>query len=136
MNVGLIKALQRLGKAVSITVLPGIELRSDKGGSDSIHFIGIFQEDYDLDHVWTKLSITPADIAAKGGDEGFFCLFEPTCAIIHQLGGLVSMHAGKKSNSVENITNALINKMAQKRDMVDHIDIYEIEKIDDIAMYE
>lgn len=136
MDVARIKELQRLGKLVDITVLPGIELRSDKGGSDSIHFIGIFPEDCDLNHVWTKLSITPADIVAKGGDEGFFCLFEPTCATIHQLGGLVSIHAGKKSNSIENITNALSHKMAQKRDMVDYIDIYEIGQTDDIAIYE
>ncbi|MVN77712.1 AAA family ATPase [Hymenobacter sp. HMF4947] len=136
MDVARIRELQQLGKAVDITIFPGIELRSDKGGSDSIHFIGIFPEDCNLDHVWTKLSITPADIAAKGGDEGFFCLFEPICAVIHQLGGLVSIHAGKKSNSVESITSALSHKMAQKRDMVDHIDIYEIGQTSDIEMYE
>jgi len=56
-----IKELQQLG-ADKLTVLPGIELRSDQGG-DPIHYICIFPEDCNLDHTWTtlqgKLDLTP-----------------------------------------------------------------------------
>ena len=52
-NVERIQELQRLGSDC-LTVLPGIELRDDHGG-DPIHYICIFPEDCDLDHVWTTL---------------------------------------------------------------------------------
>jgi len=71
-DLGRIRELQKLGSG-KLTVLPGIELRSELGGRDFIHFIGIFPEDCDLQDVWTKLSascrITPADIAKKGHDK-------------------------------------------------------------------
>ena len=53
MDVCRIQELQTLG-AGKLTVLPGIELR-DEHGSEPIHYICIFPEDRDLDHVWTRL---------------------------------------------------------------------------------
>src|ERR1017187_5286019 len=50
-----IKELQRLG-GNNLTVLPGIEFRSELGGSESVHFIGIFPETIDVTDLWTKLS--------------------------------------------------------------------------------
>jgi len=51
-----------------LAILPGIEFRSDLGGRESVHFIGIFPEGIDIDDLWTKLSgqlgITPRDIKA------------------------------------------------------------------------
>jgi predicted metal-dependent phosphoesterase TrpH len=66
-DVERIRALQELGKERSITVLPGIELRSELGGSDSIHFIGIFPEDGNLDrnldeYLQVKLQINERQI--------------------------------------------------------------------------
>ena len=46
-DVQRIKDLQKLGQD-KITVLPGIEFCSELGGSESIHFIGIFPENCDL----------------------------------------------------------------------------------------
>lgn len=50
-----IRELQTLGKAVGITVLPGIEFCSELGGSEAIHFIGIFDEKSNLETIWTKI---------------------------------------------------------------------------------
>ena len=103
-----IRELQTLGKTVGITVLPGIEFCSELGGSEAIHFIGIFDEKSNLETIWTKIqgqcSLTPAEINAKGV-ERVYCPFVPTADLIIQLGGIVTVHAGKKSNSVESIKN-------------------------------
>jgi len=48
MDVERIENIQTLAKSQQITVFPGIELRTDKGGSESIHIIGIFPEDIDI----------------------------------------------------------------------------------------
>jgi predicted metal-dependent phosphoesterase TrpH len=49
-----IRNLQKLGTG-EITVLPGIEFRAELGGSESIHFIGIFSEKADIEDIWIKL---------------------------------------------------------------------------------
>jgi ABC-type lipoprotein export system ATPase subunit len=121
-----------------ITILPGIELRSELGGSESVHFIGIFPEESDIDSIWTKLqgklNITPTDIVATG-DEKTFCRLKEASDLIHELGGKVSIHAGSKTNTIENITNALSYKQAIKEEVVELIDIYEVGKSSDIPDY-
>ncbi|MBP6513027.1 MAG: PHP domain-containing protein [Bacteroidia bacterium] len=130
-----IRNLQKLG-AGKITVLPGIEFRAELGGSESIHFIGIFSEKSDIEDIWIKLQsgcgITAADIAQKGGDKNIHCDLRETCQLIHRLGGIVTVHAGDKTNNIENITNSLPYKMALKTDLViNHIDILELGKEED-----
>jgi predicted metal-dependent phosphoesterase TrpH len=49
MDVKRIRDLQTIGKG-KLTVFPGIEFRSDQWG-DHIHYISIFIEDCNLDHV-------------------------------------------------------------------------------------
>ncbi|MDX2173810.1 MAG: hypothetical protein SFY56_11875 [Bacteroidota bacterium] len=127
-----IKELQQLGKD-KITILPGIEFRAELGGSDSIHFIGIFPEYCDLEDLWIKLQskceITKKDIEGKGGDRFIHCDLKETSNLIHSLGGLVSVHAGGKANTIENITNTLPYKTALKTDLVlNYIDILELGK--------
>lgn len=130
-----IRNLQKLGTG-KITILPGIEFRAELGGSESIHFIGIFSEKADIEDVWIKLQsgcgITSADVIQKGGDKNIHCDLKDTCKLIHQLGGLVTVHAGDKTNTIENITNSLPYKMAMKVDLViNHIDILELGKEED-----
>ena len=140
MDVERIKALQRLGKEKNITFFPGIELRADKGGSESIHFIGIFSEEANVEHIWDtlrgKLGLTDIDIANAGGDESIDCEMASACKLIRELGGIVTVHAGKKTNTIENITNALPHKQATKRRLLKEIDIYEVGKLTDITEYE
>jgi len=67
-DVARIKALQALAKQ-DLTILPGIELRSDLGGKEKVHLIGIFPEYCDVQDVWTTLSgrlgLTPSDLKKK-----------------------------------------------------------------------
>jgi len=53
-DVQFIKEIKKFAKN-KLTVFPGIEFRSELGGTKSVHFIGIFPEDCDIDDVWTKL---------------------------------------------------------------------------------
>ncbi len=127
-----IKNLQELGKG-KITILPGIEFCSELGGSESVHFIGIFPENNDILSVWTsiqgKIGLTEKDIKEKGGNENIQCDLIDTCDIIHELGGITSIHAGTKTNSIESIKNNLLNKMQQKKRILsDSIDILELGK--------
>ncbi|OAV75126.1 putative ATPase [Bacteroidales bacterium Barb7] len=135
-----IKSLQQIAKD-KVLILPGIEFCSELGGSESIHFIGIFSENSDIDSLWTKLqgklALTPQDIYQKGGYENIQCDLIETCDVIHDLGGITSIHAGSKKNTIENIKNNLITKMQQKRRILsDCIDILELGKIEDSNDYE
>ncbi|NWL00735.1 hypothetical protein DM790_07900 [Flavobacterium collinsii] len=135
--------LQNIGKNKNITVLPGIEFRAELGGSESIHYIGIFSEKLnkqELTDIWIKLQstckITQTDIQAIGGDANIQCDFKETSKLIHELGGLVSVHAGTKANTFENITNSLPDKIAQKVGLVKgYIDIFELGKEVDQTSY-
>lgn len=53
-DVNLIREMQACGNG-TLTVLPGIELRSELGGSEHVHYIGIFPEDCDLGDLWIRL---------------------------------------------------------------------------------
>ena len=134
-----IRELQKLG-GDTLTVMPGIELRSELGGSESVHFIGIFSEDCDLDDIWlkirAKLKLTQNDLKNRDDDDIYTVLRDAASLIHNDLGGIVSIHAGKKSNSIENISNAEFFKRALKRDLViDCVDILEIGAERDIESY-
>lgn len=128
-DVERITELIELGKSENILILPGIELTSELGGSQSVHFIGIFDND-DIEHLWDnlkiKLKLTNKDIETNGFENKYLHIKE-ACDIIHELGGIVSIHAGQKSNSVENLTNKLNFKQQIKEDLFSqYIDILEI----------
>ncbi len=139
-NVTQINNLRKLS-GEDLTVLAGIELRSELGGSESIHFIGIFPEDssqFNLETAWTKLqgqfNLTPDEVKKKGNAK-VYCDLVDACKLIHESGGIVTIHAGSKSNSIEEITNTLSHKMAQKDDVTKSIDIFEMGKVDDLDDY-
>jgi energy-coupling factor transporter ATP-binding protein EcfA2 len=138
-DVQRVHRLQSLGGS-DLLVLPGIELRTDLGGKESIHLIGIFPEDCDLSSLWTKLQgqlgLTPDDIS-RIGHESVYVPFTKAAETIHSLGGLVSVHGGRKSNSFENIGNNKAFKTQLKRDLVNrHIDFIEITRAEDETDYE
>ena len=101
-DVERVRQMQEIaGKA--LTIFPGIECRSELGGKESVHFTGIFPEDCDLEDVWVKLrgvGITERDVADKG-DDAMYVRFVDGCNKIRELGGVVAVHAGRKSNSIE-----------------------------------
>ena len=134
-----IEDLQRLGKEKNIVVLPRIEFCSELGGSEAIHFIGIFPETANLNTIWTKIqgqcNLTPEDIVSKG-QERVVCSFEKTSSLIIELGGLVTIHAGKKSNSIEGIKNNLLVKQEIKQKLLStYHPLLEVGKIEDVESY-
>lgn len=123
-----------------LSVLPGIEFRTDLGGKEKVHLIGIFPENCNLEDVWTKISgkleLTSEDIKKKGGDEKIYVVFRDACNVIHGAGGIVSVHAGTKTNTLETIGNKELFKQQLKTDLArDFIDLYEVGKANDIEAY-
>jgi ABC-type lipoprotein export system ATPase subunit len=133
-----IRSLQSLG-AGKVTVFPGIELRSELGGKESVHLIGIFSETADPEHIWMKmqgpLALTVTEVQ-KRGDDSVYVRFEAAAELIHELGGIVSVHVGRKSNSLEGIGNNHPYKQAFKKDLArKHIDLFEIGRPQDANDY-
>ena len=97
MDIDKIVDLQKIA-GEDITVFPGIELRSELGGDESIHYIGIFPERLDIqklrdiwDELKAKCELTPTRIAERGGIDAITCDLDQTCKLIHLLGGIVTM---------------------------------------------
>ena len=136
-DVERIQDLQLLGKD-KVTVLPAIEFLSDSKGSDPIHFIGIFSENCNLQFVWEQIK-NKTDISRIEGKgkkiNEVYCDLSDTVKLIHELGGIATIHAGSKTNTIENITNSLAHGVAQKEDIAELIDIFELGKEEDIAPY-
>ena len=136
-DVAAIRELQKIA-AGRVTILPGIEFLSDARGKDPIHFIGIFPENCDLDFVWEQIKnkTNIARIYSSGAQVNeIYNRLPETCALIHELGGLVSIHAGSKSNGIDKITNSLPHYEAQKEDIAECIDIFDMGKEDDFEGY-
>ena len=126
-----------------IAIFPGIELRSELGGSESVHFIGIFSDSLnqtELTSIWTRISgelkLTDSDIESKTDDK-VYCSLEKSAKLIHELGGIVTIHAGGKSNSIENINSRYESfKNAIKTDIITlSVDILEVGKDEDTSDY-
>jgi len=134
MDLERIRELQGKGSEKGITVLPGIEFLSDARGSEPIHFIGIFSESCKLDFVWGQIQNRTAisKIAGEGKKANeVYCDLADTTALLHELGGIISIHSGSKHGTVETITNSLKHTMAQKTDIAQCVDIYELGKAED-----
>lgn len=135
MDVNRILELQCLA-GDQLTVLPGIELRSELGGKP-IHYILLFSEESDVAFIWdrlrVKLQLDPSDVSKKGGDEKIYVKLADASKLARELGGLVSIHAGEKSNSIEEIKNREQFQQRLKFDIIkDDVDILEIGQIRDI----
>lgn len=139
MDVSRLRELQRIGND-RLTVIPGIELRDDHGG-DPIHYISIFPDDCDLDHVWTtlqgSLGLTTTAIRDKGGNEKVYVPIEKGAKQARDLGGIVSIHAGAKSNSIEGIKNKEEFQQRIKYDITrTWVDLMEIGQLKDIDAHQ
>jgi predicted metal-dependent phosphoesterase TrpH/energy-coupling factor transporter ATP-binding protein EcfA2 len=137
-DVPRIRRLQELA-GDKLTVLPGIELRSELG-SKPIHYICIFPEDCNIEDVWTRfqgtLKLTATDIQAKGGDERVYVPIKDGAELARELGGVVSIHAGDKSNSIDDISNREQFQQRIKFDVANqYVDLMEIGQIKDIESH-
>ena len=134
-----INELIELGKSENILILPGIELTSELGGKKAVHFIGIF-DNKDVKNLWDnlkiKLELTEKDIESKGGFQKLYSHIKETCKIIHDQGGIVTIHAGHKSNSVETVSNDFDFKQQLKEDLLsEYIDILEVRNEKEASEY-
>ena len=123
--------------APDITFFPGVELRTDKGAAN-LHIILIFSESSDLAILAADFeAIMRRDKAkAANNNDTIYWTFEDIIEFAHRRGGLVSIHAGKKTNGIDKeITNATPVKEAIKEDIAKEIHFFEIGKISDIEDY-
>ena len=137
-DVERITELQRLGVSEGITVLPGIEFLADARGREPVHFIGIFSENSNMEHIWGQIKHrTDINKIELNGirENRVYCDLLETINLVKELGGLVTIHAGDKHGSVENITHSLPHTMAQKTEVAHAVDIYELGKEEDQQGY-
>ena len=133
-----IKQLRELGKPKGITVLPGIEFLSEARSRYPIHFIGIFSENCNLEYIWGQIKNKTNISKVKGegkAENQVYCNLENTINLIEELNGITTIHAGGKSNTIENITHFLPHLEAQKTDIATKINFYELGKVDDKKGY-
>lgn len=123
----------------SITFFPGIELRCELGGTTTVHYIGIFPEDIDVHDLWIqlqgKLEISPSRVQ-EIGDDKVWVPYDRGTQVIRELGGLVSIHAGQRTNSIETIKNKPVFKQRIKTDILrECVDFLEVTDIEDCEGY-
>lgn len=121
-DVNRIKELQIIGREKGLTVFPGIEFCSELGGKQAVHFIAIFSPKADLESIWTKIqgqcNLTSADIEQKGGYESICCDFIPTCDLILNLGGIVTVHGGVKKQFIRRDKKQLASETRVKAQVI------------------
>lgn len=129
-----IKKLQSL--VTDITILPGVELRCDKGTSN-LHVILIFPNN-DLDNLSNRFNVIMRDTKAKNKDknEMIYWDYNDIVEFANDNNGIISIHAGKKDKGIDDgITNSLEVNMAIKAELAETIDIFEMGKVKDIESY-
>lgn len=137
-DIDKINKLREIGKSYNISVFPGIEFLSDARGKEPIHFIGIFSDKANITYIWSQIQ-AKTNISRIQGERKkineVYCDLADNTKLIHELGGIVSIHAGKKSNSLENIAHALPHGDAQKNDIARIVDIFEVGLEKDVREY-
>lgn len=119
-----INKLRKLAKG-DITIFPGVELRTDKG-SNNIHVIGIFSEISDLKNLDEDFkAIMLRSNKNKDNFEKIYWDFNEIESFIKEREGIITIHAGNKSNSIEEISNDNAFNMAIKESYSDKVDIFE-----------
>lgn len=133
-----IKSLNTIADG-KIKFLRGIEITSELGGSESIHFIAIFPdnlaEDEIRDGFLVPLGITTEKIERDNTLYYKAISYDLFLKCAKSLGALTSIHAGKKSNSIENIKNWCRTKQDFKQTLLERIDILETSKRSDFTDY-
>lgn len=160
---------KKLGEEAGITVISGIELRTEYGPK-SVHIIGLFPDSHNgtilsqkalSEIILGKLGITRTEIISKGRADnaslsdddafkaGIFKVqvdFKTAADLIHQYGGIVSAHAGNKSNSFEEMkhdgkgksnVDVLADSLGPVKEelLKAYIDICEIQKQSEASFY-
>ena len=125
-TVANIDMMKSLATPMKISVISGVEFRTEYGKA-SVHMIGLFPDEYNgikldaeylKENVLNPLGIARTKIIQKGREfitkadlsedsyfkTGMFQVqvdFKQAADLIHKYGGLVTVHAGTKSNSID-----------------------------------
>jgi len=123
--------------APEIVFFPGVELRTDKG-SDNLHIILIFSEKTNVDILSSDFDAIMRRQKAKAANsnETIHWEFSDIVEFAQNHDALITVHAGRKTNGIDKISNALPVKQAIKHDIADAIHFFEIGQKRDIADYE
>lgn len=130
-----IKHLRELSP--DIVFFPGVELRTDKG-ANNLHLILIFSEKIDVDTLSADFDaiMLRGKAKSKDSDETIYWSFEDIVDFCKEHDGLLSIHAGKKTNGLDKeISNALPVKEAIKADIANNVDFFEVGRLKDIDDY-
>ena len=165
-----IDEMKRLAPAYKVSVISGVEFRTEYG-DESVHMIGLFPDEYEgtqltaeflHDNVLSPLDLSKSAIVEKGrkikpqGSErdwfeaGMFQVqvsFKAAADKIHKYGGLVTVHAGNKSNSIETMKHdgkgvrntSIENSLGPVKEELfteGYIDICDITQPKDAAFYQ
>lgn len=123
--------------ANDIVFFPGVELRTDKGGSN-IHPIIIFNENINLSDLVEAFNVFKREKAKdKDCNEKIRWDYNDIVEFAQKHNGIITIHAGSKTNGIdEQISNVLQIKVAIKEEYAETVSIFEIGKIDDIDEYQ
>lgn len=124
-------------KAPIITIFPGVELRTDKGGSN-IHVILIFSDQMDLKNLSDDFNaIMIRDKAKNRDDTGkIYWDYKDIVEFAEKQDAIISLHAGSKTSGVDDkITNSLDVAQAIKEEYAKTAHIFEIGKVKDVEDY-
>lgn len=130
-----IKRLREL--APEIVFFPGVELRTDKG-SNNLHFNLLFSDQMNIDDLQSDFEAIMLREKAKSSqsNESIYWTFEDAVKFCHDRKGLLSIHAGKKTNGIDQeISNGVPYKEALKEDIAKSVDFFEIGKKKDVEDY-
>lgn len=118
--------MKALAKDTGVTVISGVEFRTEYGSS-SVHMIGLFPDEHNgslldadflKENILNPLGVSRSTIVRKGQEasssttlskdayfkKGMFLVqvnFKEAAKLIHKYGGIVTVHAGSKSNSID-----------------------------------
>lgn len=171
-TVNNINEIKRLGKEKGISVITGIEFRTEYG-QKSVHMIGLFPDKFETtildeaalnDLILVPLGLSKTEIirAARltgktfsddnvAYKEGLLQVqvdFKQAAKLIHKYGGLVSVHAGSKTNSFEeemkhegsgpkNVSNLADSLGPVKEELLrEYIDICEVRNGKEAPFYQ
>lgn len=164
-----IDAVKELGRREGITVISGIEFRTEYG-TQSVHMIGLFPDGYNgteltqtalHDLILAKLGLSETAIIAKGRESdpklnendafktGMFKVqvdFKKAATLIHSYGGIVTVHAGNKTNSIEEMkhdgsgktnVDSLEDSLGPVKEELlnEYIDVCEVNKCSESKFY-
>lgn len=134
-SIALVDDVKAEGQKQNLLVLPGVELRTDKGNK-KIHIIALFSEEVKAKTIYDKilcpLGLSESDINNKGNEQAY-CNFEEACRVVHENGGIVFLHAGNKSNSIEQLDSDLRSLL--KTDLASQVDIFEVANEKQVKSY-